>query len=360
MSGQCRGGAAPGRRRRRRSRQSRDFDGPRHLRRLTGQGRRSHQGDPHCGLQRGHRVDASRHQEHALLLVRDTHRARPANHTRRHSSSGKCLHQRGRHRVSPGTDGLRGDPSGDRIDRLSGGRAREGGKPAPKKRRRSRGGGAAGGVRPADAQVLVRGGRLHPRDAAELPRSHPGTSRLDADGQRHAPRRLGPAGCAQPARSGVVRLPVLHRHVGRAQAPLGQHAHADRHRHQCRLPLFGGRRRLPRSLPAHGARRGVLGRDDGGHRARRSRPRPRDQGQGAYLRGDQEADRAAGQERTRVAGRQGDRPARGGGRRRRHRRHPSGRQGSRRWRGQGRRQCRRRVDGHRQSRCPSRSRSATR
>ena len=39
-------------------------------------------------------------------------------------------------------------------------------------------------------------------------------------------------GRAEPAGAGLGRLAVLYRHVGRAQAPRGQHAHADRHRHQ--------------------------------------------------------------------------------------------------------------------------------
>ena len=153
-------------------------------------------------------------------------------------------------------------------------------------------------------------------------------------------------GRAEPARPRLVGLSVLHRHVGRAQAPLCQHAYPDRHRHQRRLPLFGGGRRLPRPLPAHGAGRGVLGRDDGRRCARRSRPRARDQGQGANLRGHQEADRAAGQDRARPARRQGGGPSRRGGGRRRHGRHPPGRQDPGRWRAnRGGQRCRR-VDDH--------------
>ena len=76
----------------------------------------------------------------------------------------------------------------------------------------------------------------------------PGLARLDADGQRHAPHRLGAARRAEPAGAGLVGLAVLHRHVGRAQAPRGQHAHADRDRHHGGLPLFGSGGRLARAL----------------------------------------------------------------------------------------------------------------
>ena len=41
-------------------------------------------------------------------------------------------------------------------------------------------------------------------------------------------------GVAQPSGHAVVGLAILHRHVGRAQAPRRQHAHADRHRHHAR------------------------------------------------------------------------------------------------------------------------------
>ena len=84
----------------------------------------------------------------------------------------------------------------------------------------------------------------HSGHRLQLPGPNPWLARLDANGERDAPRCLGAARPAQLSGDGLVRLAILQRHVECAQASRRQHAHPDRDRHYRGLRLFRGGRRL--------------------------------------------------------------------------------------------------------------------
>ena len=104
---------------------------------------------------------------------------------------------------------------------------------------------------------------------------------------------------------------------------------------------------FPAHLPVARVRRRLLRRDGGGDRAGGSGPRHGAPGQGADLGGDQEADRASGQDRARPARRQGAGHPRGGGAGGRHRGRPARGEDPRRRRDRRGRLGGGRVHGHR-------------